>query len=299
MRRNRLCEAVEPQRARRRGFTLIELLVVIAIIALLMSILFPALRGARNQARAVTCQAYLRQWGVVHATAMAENDGRFPKRPGRPYYPYYEGEDSLIWGWWSSWWGPPGSIHEPKWYAAAKRIMCCPMATRTGDAPTDSGSFDPFSSRGGTFRAWGWDEPGYIRGSYGRSNWIYWNEERPESVGGQTYGLVTEIKNLAPVPVMLDCCSRGGAPPENNCLPPGFDAIPYRPYCPPMEEFCINRHNGWVNSLFFDWSARKVGLKELWTLKWHAKFETNGPWTKAGGVQPEDWPQWMQRFRNY
>ena len=49
-----------------------------------------------------------------------------------------------------------------------------------------------------------------------------------------------------------------------------------------MVRFCPNRHNGFVNSLFCDWSVRKLGLKELWTLKWHREFDINGPWTIAG-----------------
>jgi hypothetical protein len=45
--------------------------------------------------------------------------------------------------------------------------------------------------------------------------------------------------------------------------------------------------------------VRRVGLKELWLLKWHPLFDTAGPWTKAGGVQREDWPPWMRRFKDY
>jgi hypothetical protein len=66
-----------------------------------------------------------------------------------------------------------------------------------------------------------------------------------------------------------------------------------------MWPFCINRHNGHVNTPFLDWSVRKVGLKELWVLKWHDEFDTAGRWTKAGGVKPEDWPLWMRSFRDY
>ena len=62
---------------------------------------------------------------------------------------------------------------------------------------------------------------------------------------------------------------------------------------------CINRHDGGTNSLFLDWSVRKVGLKELWTLKWNRGYNTAGPWTKAGGARPEDWPAWMCGFRDY
>ena len=61
----------------------------------------------------------------------------------------------------------------------------------------------------------------------------------------------------------------------------------------------MNRHSGGINSLFRDWSVRKVGVKELWTLKWHKEYETTGPWTKRGGVQPEDWPHWMRTFKDY
>jgi hypothetical protein len=67
-----------------------------------------------------------------------------------------------------------------------------------------------------------------------------------------------------------------------------------------MKMFCISRHHlGFTNALFLDWSVRKIGLKELWALEWSREFDTAGPWTKAGGVRPEDWPPWMQNFKDY
>jgi prepilin-type processing-associated H-X9-DG protein len=66
-----------------------------------------------------------------------------------------------------------------------------------------------------------------------------------------------------------------------------------------MKMLCLNRHNGQTNVTFVDFSTRTVGLKELWTLKWNRQFDTTGAWTKAGGVQPEDWPEWMKSFRDY
>jgi len=63
---------------RRSAFTLIELLVVVAIIALLLSILLPSLRNAREQGKVAKCLANLKN--LQHATRIyfAENDDTYP-----------------------------------------------------------------------------------------------------------------------------------------------------------------------------------------------------------------------------
>ena len=75
---------------RRKGFTLIELLVVIAIIAILMSILMPGLRAAREQAKKVTCQANLKGVGTSVSMYLMENSNRTARQPN--------------WGQWDNQW---------------------------------------------------------------------------------------------------------------------------------------------------------------------------------------------------
>ena len=125
---------------------------------------------------------------------------------------------------------------------------------------------------------------------------------------------VTKALSLRPsnVPMQLDSSMSSSGWPMNGAKPPACDALPtesVRPHAALREPHeygtygetpsCINRHDGYVNGLFFDWSVRKVGLEELWTLKWHRNFDTAGLWTKAGGVKPEDWPPWMRKFKDY
>ena len=76
----------------RRGFTLIELLVVISIIALLITLLLPAIEGARDAAQVAGCANNQHQISIALHTWGADNDGKFPLASG-----YNNTNNSLFW----------------------------------------------------------------------------------------------------------------------------------------------------------------------------------------------------------
>lgn len=259
------------------AFTLIELLVVISVIAMLMAILLPTLQRVRSQAKAVACQANLRQWGTILALYVEDNQGRFPNTLGR----WLIGRSLL---------GKRRTILKSR---DIKEIMCCPMAIRPQEEREDLNDLRVYDH---TFRAWeGEYHEVTFRSSYGFNQDLLDGRVGKYDTNDNRGTHVFSLRGRANIPVLLDCTRPEGV---------GLDRWP-----PPRSQsqvgtsmvwpFCINRHNGHVNGLFLDWSVRKIGLKELRTLKWHEEFNTAGPWTIAGGVLPQDWPQWMRKFKDY
>ena len=259
------------------GFTLIELLVVIAVIAILMAILMPALQRVRKQARSVACQSNLHQWGLIWAMYTQDHNGLFPKGvlTWRDLLKNYHKDDS-------------------------QEITLCPTATKLYTA----GAMPPF---GAWEQNWGGGQRDSVgrpyASSYGINQWLY---DAPDVVGGRILGQVwrtANVKNAADVPCFADCAITGATPNDTDLPPTRPDDVAYvwgqggGPN--EIRRFCMDRHNGAMNMLFLDWSVRKVGLKELWTLRFHRQWNTANRFTTAGGVKSEDWPQWMRTFKDY
>ncbi len=110
-----------------RGFTLIELLVVIGIIAILASLILPALARARESARRAACAGNLKQLALIHKMFADENRGQWVPR----MVPHHRAYAPDL-GCWSSF---DGVYLYPE-YMTDHRVMLCPSDAEYGQWQT-------------------------------------------------------------------------------------------------------------------------------------------------------------------
>lgn len=225
------------------GFTLIELLVVIAIIAVLASLLVPAVQSALEYGREAFCKSNLHQLGVAyHVYASAREGAMVP----------YQGGASL----WVS------ALAEE--YGTMDEVRYCPNAAYQ---PGDSG-------RGGAAKAWMWGGTGE-GGSYGINGFFYADQ------GGAGYCSSTlpdaffgSLEDgTIKTPIFADAVWIDGWPSERDRAPRSY-IWPQAGECGTyMSRFCIDRHDFGVNVAFADSHVEKVDLPMLWALQWSMTYD--------------------------
>jgi len=286
---------------KRNGFTLVELLVVIAVIALLMAILVPALTRARELAYSIVCRSNLKQWGIICFAYADNNNGNFwsgstvpPATDAGFWWPaqieckYQSWKQNKIWFCPKSKRPIRNELNQPQ----GERNFLGAWGIFTNDPPGDAigGSLTSSGMRRLCDNEYG------IAGSYGINGYCLSANGIPNSwKGPNVKGPTSEI------PVFLDALRFDGWPIDTEPPAPNENAAWTDNTNNSMYRFCINRHRGFIHILFLDSSVRKVGVKELWTLKWHRKFRTNGMYTKAGGATAATWDPypWIKGYPDY
>jgi len=275
-----------------RGFTLIELLVVISIIALLMSILMPALGKAKKVAQAAICMSNLHQWGLIWKFYTDDNKGYFPDRGGvNEFWKImweYNHEDE----------GDFDDDHSsiPK---TLQGMLFCAAAKKTdlegGRNPymawwDDENDNDKWENRKVNKDLVCSKEPS---GSYMMNLWI--SDDTGEQKGiTDGFWRTPNVRGAAYAPIMV-CAQWKDGDPLHVDDPPQHENDLWTPNAHEIRRACIKRHGDYVNAVFLDFSVRKVGLKELWTLRWHKQWP-------AVDTRDIDWATlapWMAHMRDY
>jgi prepilin-type N-terminal cleavage/methylation domain-containing protein len=239
----------------KRGFTLVELLVVIAIIALLLSILMPAMQKVREQSRSLVCKANMRQLGMGMQLYAESNNGNS-----------MDMKFLVVGEYWISQLMPYLGKASGQYDAKQKlKVGICPSTKMTD--PTDVN----MNIKGTANQAWRYTG---AEGSYGLNHWLipgYYVDD-PARNWSKKYSTVPSS-----VPSFGDCNWVGGWPLETDKAPRegGYTLANGKdPFvgADQMGRYCINRHAMTVNVCIVGGNVEKIPLNKLWTLKWHKGY---------------------------
>ncbi|UCG59979.1 MAG: type II secretion system protein [Phycisphaerales bacterium] len=247
---------------KQRGFTLIELLVVIAIIAILMSILMPALSYVRKQARSRACQSNIRQLCLAMNLYALDHDDQtmpFSHDPGEYWFhqlaPYLSAREY--------------KNNPEKHIEGVMKVAFCPV-TKRQDRSEDS-------FYGTAVRSWRFMGG---EGSYGLNLWVLPDDPifGPGLPAENYYKKYSDATSA--VPLLGDSVWVGSWPFDVDTVPQDLSGESGYPGYPHgegyfMGRFCVDRHKRAINVGFVDSRVDRVPLEELWTLKWHQNFIPN------------------------
>ncbi|MHC4726228.1 MAG: hypothetical protein ACYS17_03285 [Planctomycetota bacterium] len=183
-----------------------------------------------------------------------------------------------------------------------EKMWLCPTAKKYRSISPDGSNRRPAAT---PFDAWrAGESTGGDEGSYSPNGWMCNIPAGLSNLWGrgpaENYWRTHQVRGTHNIPVFTESWWVDGWPrPTDEPYQFGDRTPVLGPNNHEMQRLCVNRHGGAQHCLFADWSSRKVAIKQLWTLKWHRQFDTNGPWTRAGGVQPNDWPLWLRKYKDY
>ncbi len=244
----------------KQAFTLIELLVVVAIIALLLSIIVPSLRLAKEKAQEISCRSNIRSLGLALRLYAEKTEGKlFSYNPSTLYL--LQLADEI------------GNIDD---------VRLCPSVRADTQRQWHQGS---------PVHAWRWPVDGNDEyGAYALNGWLYsyptsydysWVESRA-NIDQYAYPNLLSTRSPSSVPVFVDSMWPDLWPKHTDTVQSHLD-INYRGYSGDhhgsdgpvnnhMRRMMINRHRGSVGISFLDGHVSNEGLEYLWSPKWHRQF---------------------------